>query len=152
MRVVYLAHPLGAGAAREPNRRAAARWVAWATRTHAVAVIADWIILSGELPETPANHALGLAADLALVARADELWLVGGRVSPGMQMEADEARRRGIPVIDLTELGALPPATHADDPLEFRNDHGSGCTCLSCVERRLRRDHIAARRRRSRAR
>lgn len=109
MKVIYLAAPLGSGPDRERNRANAARWVAWATRAHAVAVVADWIVLSGVLPETPANRELGLAADLALVARCDEVWLVGGRVSPGMAMEAAKARELGKPVVDLTHLGALPP-------------------------------------------
>lgn len=109
MKVVYLAHPLGAGDDREANRRAAARWVAWATTEHGVAVMADWIVLSGELPETTANRDLGLACDLALVARCDELWLVGGRISPGMAMEAAEAQRLGKPINDLTWMGAAPP-------------------------------------------
>lgn len=110
MKVIYLAHRLGDGPDRADNLRAAANWGAWATRQYAVAVIADWIWLAGELPETPGNRALGLAADLALVARCDEVWLVGGRVSPGMQEEADRARKLGIPVVDLTHLGPVPPA------------------------------------------
>lgn len=109
MRVVYLAHPLGAGLDRERNRENAARWVAWATLAHGVAVIADWIVLAGVLAETPANRLAGIAADLALVGRCDELWLVGGRVSPGMHLEAEEARQRGIRVVDLTRLGWAPP-------------------------------------------
>jgi hypothetical protein len=109
MKVVYLAHRLGAGPDRADNLRAAANWGAWATRQHGVAVIADWIWLAAELPETPANRERGLESDLALVARCDELWLVGGRVSPGMELEAGEARRLGIPVIDMTHLGVVPP-------------------------------------------
>jgi hypothetical protein len=109
VRVVYVAHPLGAGVDRQRNRECAAKWVAWIARTYSVAVIADWIVLSGEWDETPSNRERGLAIDLALVARADEVWLVGGRVSPGMQMEADEARKLGKIVVDLTALGALPP-------------------------------------------
>jgi hypothetical protein len=111
MRVVYLAHPLGAGPDREANRRSAARWLTWAATVRRVAVIADWITLSGELEETPGNRDLGLAFDLALVARADEIWLVGGRVSPGMAIEEAEARRIGKPVVDLTNTGPLPPET-----------------------------------------
>lgn len=109
MKVVYLAHPLGAGPEREDNRRRAARWVAWATVHCGVAVVADWIVLSGELEETPGNRDLGLACDLALVARCDEVWLTGGRVSPGMAMEAAEARKLGKPVLDLTHFGTTPP-------------------------------------------
>ena len=107
--VVYIAHPLGGGSDREANRINAARWCAWAARARGVAPVADWIILSGELDESPENRTLGLACDVALVARCDEVWLVGGRVSPGMQVEADAARDLGIPVVDLTSLGRLPP-------------------------------------------
>ncbi len=106
--IAYIAHPLS-GPDREQNRVNAARWCVWAARSRGVAPVADWIVLSGGYDESPANRAMGLACDLALVARCDELWLVGGRVSPGMQAEADEARRLGIPVVDLTALGALPP-------------------------------------------
>lgn len=109
LKVVYLAHQLGAGHDREANRQRAMLWVAWATLAHPVAVVADWITLSGVLAETPANREIGLASDLALVARCDEVWLVGGRVSPGMELEAAEARRLGKPVIDLTHLGPMPP-------------------------------------------
>lgn len=108
MKVIYVAHPLGAGPDRELNRANASKWCAWLAREFGVATIADWIVLSGQWDESPANRDAGLAVDLALIARVDELWLVGGRVSPGMQIEADEALRLGKPVVDLTALGALP--------------------------------------------
>jgi hypothetical protein len=110
VRVIYMAHPLGFGQEREGNRQRAARWVAWISATFKVAVIADWIILSGQWDETPDNRALGMTFDVALVERADELWMVGGRVSAGMKLEADAARRAGKRVIDLTLLGDEPPA------------------------------------------
>ncbi len=105
--MVYIAHPLGAGPDREANRSRAARWVAWAAAAHSVAPIADWIILSGEWSED--MRELGLAIDCALVERCDEVWLVGGRVSPGMQIEAARAKARGLRVVDWTHLGAEPP-------------------------------------------
>jgi hypothetical protein len=118
MRVIYLAHPLGSGPDRETNRAAAAKWLAHFVG-NGVAVIADWIILSGEWAELPEKRALGMAANMALVARCDEVWMVGGRVSPGMKAEAEEARRLGKAVLDLTWMGALPPsdldARHGDD-------------------------------------
>jgi len=110
MRVVYIAHPLGQGPERETNRARAARWSAWAA-LQGYAPIADWIILSGQWPETEELRARGLAIDVALVQRSDELWLVGGRVSPGMAIEADAAREAGIPVLDKTGLGPEPPET-----------------------------------------
>jgi hypothetical protein len=53
----------------------------------------------------------GILANLAraLVERCDAVWLVGGRVSSGMQIEADHAIGRGIDVIDLTHMGDEPP-------------------------------------------
>lgn len=109
MKVVYVAHPLGAGKDRESNRHSAAMWAAWIAWEYGHAIVADWIVLAGVWPETHELRARGLAIDFALIARCDELWLVGGRVSPGMEMEADEARRLGKPVIDMTHLGRLAP-------------------------------------------
>jgi hypothetical protein len=108
MKGIYMAHPLGAGPDRELNRARASKWAAWIAR-HGNAVIADWIILSGEWAETPENRELGLAIDLELVERADELWLVGGRVSAGMELEAARARRLGKTVRDFTHWGETPP-------------------------------------------
>lgn len=111
MKQVYIAHPLGGGSDREQNRANASKWVAWAG-DQGVAPTATWIILSGEWDES--KRELGLEIDKALVARCDELWLVGGRVSAGMAIEAKAARDTGVSVRDLTYLGALPP-THFHD-------------------------------------
>jgi hypothetical protein len=107
MKVVYVAHPLGAGPDREKNRQRAARWVAW-VGDQGCAPVADWIILSGVWSENRRDE--GLSIDVELVKRCDELWLVGGRVSAGMSIEADAARKAGIPVVDKTHLGEEPPA------------------------------------------
>jgi len=110
MRVIYVAHPLGAGVDREQNRRNAAKWCAWVAEL-GHAPVADWIILSGEWHESPENRERWLSIDRALIYRCDEVWLVGGRISPGMRYEAEAARLIGKPVYDLTTLyGALPPA------------------------------------------
>lgn len=117
-KVVYIAHPLGGGPDREQNRRNASQWVAWAAR-RGVAPIADWIILSGEFDECPENRALGLSIDLALIERCQELWLVGGRISPGMAIERDHAIAMGVRVLDFTKtLGLLP----ADEKVTFFNE------------------------------
>ena len=109
MKVVYIAHCLGAGPDRDRNLENAARWVVWAARS-GVAPVADWIALAALLEETPENRELGLTIDRELVERCDEVWLVGGRVSEGMQIEIDHAMRHGILVVDLTHLGYEPPA------------------------------------------
>lgn len=105
--VCYVAHPLGHGEDRERNRQNAMRWCAYLAEFQGVAPVADWIILSGVWSEDMRES--GLAIDAALIERCDELRLVGGRISPGMQLEADFARSLGIPVIDMTVFGYEPP-------------------------------------------
>jgi hypothetical protein len=106
VRVVYVAHPLS-GPDRDANIARAARWCAWAFKS-GYAPVADWIVLASQLDESWREQ--GLRADCALIKRCDEVWLVGGRVSEGMRIEAAAARLVGLPVKDLTEIGAEPPA------------------------------------------
>lgn len=106
---IYLCHPLGVGSDRPSNLKKAAAWGSWIIRTFGVPVIADWIWISQLWEETPANRELGLRIDCELVRIASEVWLVGGRVSPGMRIERNAADRAGLPIIDLTEFGEEPP-------------------------------------------
>jgi hypothetical protein len=109
--VVYIAAPLSAPTRAEidANRERAARWAAWALVARGVSPSCSWIVLTGVLDETPENRARGLAADLLQVERADEVWLVGGRISSGMATEAAHAHRCRIPVVNLIALGDEPP-------------------------------------------
>ena len=124
MRAIYVAHPLGPdGPEREWNRRNAAKWCAWIASNYIVATIADWIVLSGEWSETEENRKLGIEIDLTLVARCDEVWMVGKRVSAGMVLEASEAVRLGKPVIDFTGThGGVPPNIPKSMLVGFRWD------------------------------
>jgi hypothetical protein len=111
-RLVYLAHPLGGDETREQNRRNGSLWFAWASsRPELQLVFAPWIILSGVWDETRRGE--GLKIDFNTIEQCNELWLVGGRVSPGMQLEADHASQCRVVVHDLTRLGMLPPPDHA---------------------------------------
>lgn len=105
--VIYVAHPLGSGPDREQNRQNAARWCAWVAESSA-APVADWIVLSGVWTED--KRALGLEVDFALIERCHAVVLVGGRVSPGMQLEADHGEEHDVPAIDLTDMGEEPPS------------------------------------------
>jgi hypothetical protein len=106
-RVVYVAHPLNAPTreAMDANRENAARWCALIAKTFKFGTIADWIVLSSQWDETTENRELGLALDLTLLGRCDELWLVGGRISAGMAIELEHARKIGLRIVDLTSLG-----------------------------------------------
>lgn len=107
MRVVYIAHPIGSGEDRERNRANAQKWCAYLAERHGIAPVADWILLSGEWTED--KRELGLSIDKALIERCDEVWMVGGRVSPGMHIEAEHARCLGKTVLDLTGFGYAAP-------------------------------------------
>jgi len=111
VKVVYLAHPLNAPTrvGIEQNLANAAKWCAWIAR-QGHAHVCTWITLAGVWDETPENRERGLLIDCALVERCDEVWLVGGRVSTGMAIEADHARMHDKRIVDLTHLGALPPS------------------------------------------
>ena len=106
----YIAHPLNAPTREEIewNRSNASKWVGWAGR-QGVAPLAMWIVMSGEWDETAENRERGLLIDEAQVELCSELWLVGGRVSSGMQRERRRAEECGRFVIDLTWLGLRAP-------------------------------------------
>ena len=102
MPIVYVAHQLGPdGPQREANRARASRWEAWIAQTFQVATIASWITLSGQWSETQENRDLGLKIDCRLIEVCGFIFLTGGRVSPGMQIEMEHAIARGVRVIDL---------------------------------------------------
>jgi hypothetical protein len=108
LRVVYIAHALNAPteAGRQRNRANAAKWVAWLAAEFRIAPIADWVILASLWPETMRDR--GIAIDLALIERADELWFVGPKISEGMRIEGDHALALGKPVRDIHGLGEPP--------------------------------------------
>jgi hypothetical protein len=105
MKTIYIAHPLGAALDRPQNILRASRWVAWASRLPEIRAVATWSILASVWQETPENREKGLHLDAIEVASADELWLVGGRLSEGMLMNALHAKK----VFNLIGLGTEPP-------------------------------------------
>lgn len=108
-RLVYIAHPLGAGPDRAENIARASRWVAWAALAEGVLPVASWVILASVWDEATGRER-GLHVGCQTLARCDEVWLVGGRVSPGMQIEREHAVLCGVQVVDMMHFGAEPPA------------------------------------------
>jgi len=123
MKVIYVAHPLGRGEDREENRRAAAAWAGWIAETFKVAISADWIVLSGVWTEDKRD--LGLAADMEMVSRSDEVWMVGPRLSDGMKLEGEHAARLGKVVRDFT-------GKTAGEIIVAMTPHETGCACPEC--------------------
>jgi hypothetical protein len=110
MRNVYMSHPVSAPT-REgvlQNLENAKDWVVRLVKDLGVAVTADWITLASRWDETVREFALSI--DRAQVERCDAVVMVGGRISEGMQIEANHARLFGIPVHDWTYLGYAPPS------------------------------------------
>jgi hypothetical protein len=122
MRVIYLAHPLGAATKEgvQANIARAKRWIRWIYDNFKdVAVVADWLITCEVLDDhNPEHRAHGMRMNKAVIPRCDEFWMVGGRVSSGMgdelglvndiigtKSDATAMRR----VFDLTWLGEEPP-------------------------------------------
>jgi hypothetical protein len=102
-KLCYLAHPLGQAGDREQNRRNAGRILAQLQTEEPTRVfVASWITLAEYWSETPAEREAGLHADLALIEHCDEIWLCGNRISPGMQIELEHARKCGLRVVDRT--------------------------------------------------
>jgi hypothetical protein len=113
MLAVYMAHPLTAPDRDgiERNRTRAAAWAAWLWK-QGFAVECSWIVMTGELEETPENRELGLRSDCEQVRRCDVVVLCGPRVSGGMLREAGAAKV----IVDFTHLGLeLPGDTHWRD-------------------------------------
>jgi hypothetical protein len=113
MRVIYLAHPLGAATPEgvEANKARTRRWIRWVYDNFKdVAVVADWLITCDVLDDfNPEHRAHGMKMNKAIIPLLHEFWMVGGRVSNGMRDEsltAIDAERR---IFDLTWLGEEPP-------------------------------------------
>lgn len=108
-RLVYIAHPLGNGPDRAENLARAARWCAWAARTKNVLPIAPWIAIASVWPERDDLRARGLMIDKQTIARCDEVWLCGPRISPGMKVEREHAEACGVRVVNRTYEKLVEP-------------------------------------------
>ncbi len=65
--LVYVAHPVGAGAARAANLTRAQRWLAYLIAEYPEhAFVAPWLAYCEALEETAANRARGLRDDRAV--------------------------------------------------------------------------------------
>lgn len=99
-KLIYIAHACGTGNERDVNRVLAAKWVKWAVLEKGVSPVATWIVMTGELEEE--HRDLGLECDFAAIARCDEVWLCGERLTFGMIEERDFASSIGVLVVDMT--------------------------------------------------
>ena len=127
LKLIYVAHPVGHGEAREENLKRALKWFHWLLHRHPdFAFAMPWYPYCLGTDESAEGRRRGLRDDLEAVRRCDEVWLVGGRVSPSMEMEANEARRLFMPVNNtLLQFGPEPPAPQAPT----LHEHLFQCAC-----------------------
>lgn len=109
MKVVYIACPVGAPTFEgiHENLRKAKAWVGWAAR-QGVSPVASYIplceaLLAGGV-ETSEARELGIACDMAVLAKCDEVWMCGPIVSKGMQEEWLRAEELKIPVWTVPQV------------------------------------------------
>lgn len=106
MRLVYLAAPLTpqGNETREGNMLAAIEIYRELCELHPdCSFLLQWVINCTVFDETTENRAIGIARNLAVIEVCDELWLIGPRVSSGMNAEASYAVDRNVRVRDYTE-------------------------------------------------
>lgn len=102
MKIVYIAHPIGGDV--EANL-ADLRRIIKKINLEAPDIVpfcpyyADVVSMDDNIAE---ERARGMKNDRELLERGfiDELWLTGGRISAGMQMEMGIAAKRRIPIIN----------------------------------------------------
>lgn len=102
MIVAYLAHPVGGDV--EKNLEAAkAMYRHYTVIFPWVALVAPWITECELWDDAdPEQRRAGLERCKAVVAKCDELWLCGPRVSEGMAIECEAAMAAGVVMIDRT--------------------------------------------------
>jgi len=99
MKVVYLCHPFSGDIAVNCER---VRRFCLAVKREVVP-IAPHLMLPRYIDEATERD-LALRHGLALLRLADEVWVLSDRVSPGMHGEIVEARKLGIPVLNMARL------------------------------------------------
>jgi hypothetical protein len=112
--MIYLAHPLGADTKEgiQRNLHNAKLWFKWACDHYwpDAAFNMSWVMNCEVYDDANAeDRDRGMQRNYQHIKRCDELWLLGPRVSNGMEEEARFARRIGQPVYDLTNEGITNP-------------------------------------------
>ena len=116
--LIYCAHPVGVPTKEEHqlNLALGAQWL-----KHLINVfenstfIAPWLTYCAVLDDdNPKHRERGKAMDREILLRCDEIWLLGGRISPGMIEEIDLAHEHDIVVRDFTRWGSRPILNAAD--------------------------------------
>jgi len=142
--VCYMSHPIGDGGLADEEKRAdnianAGEWVRFFVDSTRWVILCPWYLYAithGEEIYGPRR----LVDQLSALERCDLLVLTGGVISPHMSYEVSQAKRYGIPVVDLTTFGVAPPRT-ASGPHPYREtaDEDAVQLILARVQRAMKR-------------
>jgi len=129
MRHVYLAHPLSASTKEgiQKNIQFAKQWFRWACDNYYPSHCFNltWVVNCEVYNDADKlDRERGMQRNYAHIARSDELWLVGPKITQGMLDEATYARRSGLSVYNLT--GFEKPITARIDLRDLPVWLGSG--------------------------
>ncbi len=110
--LAYLSHPVGPGNGEDTIRRGdnlanAGAWLKFLVLHTKWAVCCPWWAYVANLDESMKPR--GMVDNAVHIERADIVVQVGSHVSHHMAIERTHAARNRIPIVDLTELGAVPP-------------------------------------------
>lgn len=115
------------------NLQRARQWYRWIYRTQpGVVPVADWILTIEVLDDNNLeDRKLGMWANFEQIKRCTEIWSVGAGVSSGRDDEVEFALDSvGIPHLDLTYLGVMPPVGAVVlPPLQFPQTRGRAHGC-----------------------
>ena len=105
--IVYLAHPVG----KTPLANAfnAAKWLRWfITNDPSRIYVAHWIgevlAFPEETGEAHRDYEASLSDDVEVLCKFDEIVLVGGKISNGMQQELDRAKQEHKRITDMSRF------------------------------------------------
>lgn len=136
MKLIHLSAPL-AGPERRDNIARAEMWVEWAAR-QGVVPLAGWVTLVRHWHDTKTNRDLLLAINAASIARADCLWLVGGRITAEMEVDVATAHVHGVQITDHSRLGPCPPVEQSRMQMVLEGRPWNETTPRELAERRAR--------------
>lgn len=148
--IAYLAHPVGPqfpAADRAVNLAGARAWFRFLVDATPWAISVPWLAYVENLAEAT-HRDRGIADDLETLSRCDLVVLTGGRVSPGMATERERAYELGIPIVDLTSCGSMPPPMFREDGPLGRESTTAGRELAASIALRARKafDQVIARR------
>src|SRR5687767_14259658 len=102
MTIVYIAHPIGGDIKGNLEKIKRIARDIMIKHPDIVPFAPYWLDCHALNDNDPQERARGIRNDVEFFKRRtmDQVWLCGGRISPGMQAEKELAEKLGIPVID----------------------------------------------------